>query len=181
MKKAILTILCGILIIGIPAKAVEPEPVLIVEDITPYSEVAQEWLVKHGVNVPEDIRWECEAAGNCYSVCPELLMAIGWKESRYVRDAKAGNCIGIMQINKKVHADRLSWYGIDSYDIHAQVWAAASLVRDLGEQYGTDGESADAATILAAYRGEDNPGSYMSSYTKEVLKVSEMLERAGGK
>lgn len=143
---------------------------------------AQMWLRQNKISVPDSILWECEAAGAAFNVCPELLEALAWKESRYQETAKNGNCIGIMQMNKAVHADRLSWYGNDPYDVHAQIWAAASLLKDLSEDMSVEGEPADAGAIIAAYHGENNPQKEkLSTYTDVVLTVAEKLERAHGK
>lgn len=166
--------------------AVEPEPVLMVEDIQPIeidrTAEASAWLAERGVNVPESIAFECEAAGMHYDLCPELLEAIAWKESRFTPTAKNGSFVGMMQMHKSIHKDRIETFGTDPFDPHASIWAAASLLHDLSEEYATEGEPADAAVILAAYHGEDNPvGRDPSSYTRTVLEVSEALERIHGK
>ena len=163
-------------------EAVEPDPVLIIEEIEPIdqSAQAQAWLSSHGVNVPDEIIAECEGAGAFYDICPELLEAIAWKESRFTPTAQNGSFVGLMQMHKGIHKDRIERFGIDAYDPHASIWAAASLLHDIGEEYTVEGESPEASVLLAAYHGEDNVYSY-STYTKKILEVSEALERAHGK
>jgi len=177
--------------LSMQAKAAETRTVMpikeeIVFSVPDYAQItrAEATLAELGVNVPDNIRYECEAAGSAFQVCPELLEAIAWKESRFNVNATASNGknIGIMQIHKGVHADRLAVYGMDNYDIHAQVWAAAGLIRDLADKYSVEGEPADAGTIIAAYHGENNPmKETTSAYTDAVLEVSAALERAHGK
>lgn len=141
---------------------------------------SQEYLIKKGVHVPDSVRWECEAAGSAFSVCPELLEAIAWRESRFDPAATNGRNVGLMQMHRTLHADRLAAYGMDEFDVHAQVWAAAGLLSDLASKYAIDGEEADAAVIVAAYHGEGNLTGE-SGYVTEVLEVSSALERVHGK
>lgn len=143
---------------------------------------AQKWLSERGISVPDDIRLECESAGIRYGVCPELLMALAWKESRFTPTVKNGSCVGLMQINITSHSKKLAVYGMDNYSIHAQIYTAAELIADLAQSYAIEGEEADAGTILAAYHGENHPAERLpSAYTEEVLQVSSALERAHGK
>lgn len=170
-----------------PVDAEEPSTMPVVYDITPIMSAdeaaeASAWLVERGVNVPESIEWECEAAGAVKHVSPEMLEAIAWVESRYQPDAQSGSYVGLMQMHRTIHADRLAMYGTDVFDPHASIWAAADLIADLGEEYSIDGEPADAAVILAAYHGEDNLYKETPSrYVRSVLEVAEHLERAHGK
>ena len=141
---------------------------------------ADAFLTEKGVNVPEAVHFECEAAGRAFDVCPEILEALAWKESRFTVDARNGSCIGLMQMNEQVHGDRLALYGQDYYSIHSQVWAAASLLRDIALDNSTEGEPADIAYCLAVYHGEDCPES-VSRYTETILEIAASLERVHGK
>ena len=188
------TVLISIAVLGIttaitmmPVDAEEPSTMPVVYDIEPIMQAdeaaeASAWLAEHGVNVPESIAFECEAAGAVKHVSPEMLEAIAWVESRYKADAQSGSYVGLMQMHRTIHADRLAAYGTDVFDPHASIWAAADLIADLGEEYAVDGEPADAAVILAAYHGEDNLYKETPSrYVRSVLEVAERLERAHGK
>jgi hypothetical protein len=86
----------------------------------------------------------------------------------------------MMQMHKGIHKDRIAQFGTDAFDAHASIWAAASLLHDLSEQYATQGEPVDVAVVVALYHGEDDPYS-LSRYTRSILEVSEQLERAHGK
>jgi len=194
MNRGIITLVWGIamsvMLVAFGVKAVE---VPVIEEtptekkevfIDDYSLIkeAQAYLNEKGVNVPDDIRSECEAAGRMFDVSPELLEALAWKESRFVRTAENGVCKGIMQINTNCHAERLSVYGMDILSIHSQIYTAASLLSELAVDLGREGEPADAGAIIAAYHGENNPYKETpSNYTETVLRVSAALERAHGK
>ena len=172
----------GMLAIDATAEEITETPALVVEDIVPPDQTAeaQAWLAAKGIVVPEDIRWECEAAGLHYDLCPELLEAIAWKESRFTPTAKNGSFVGLMQMHKGIHADRIAQFGVDPFDAHASIWAAASLLHDLSEKYAAEGEPVDVAVVIALYHGEDDAYT-LSGYTRSILEVSEHLERAHGK
>jgi hypothetical protein len=168
-----------------PVDAEEPSTMPMIYDITPIMSAdeaaeASAWLMEHGVNVPEDVRAECEAAGAFYNLCPELLEAVAWKESRFTPTAKNGSFVGMMQMHKGIHKDRIEQFGLNAFDTHASIWAAASLLHDLSEQYASEGEPVDVAVVIALYHGEDDAYT-LSGYTKSILQVSEYLERAHGK
>ena len=48
-----------------------------------------------------------EEIGGAYGICPELLQAIAWHESRYEENASNGGCEGLMQVSEKWHRDRM--------------------------------------------------------------------------
>ena len=53
------------------------------------------------IDAPDDVKEICEKYGAEYDICPELLEAICWNESRYTVKITAGTCKGIMQIYGK--------------------------------------------------------------------------------
>lgn len=183
LSLGVLSTACLISLVPVQATSDPISSGLVIEDIIPVSEKepAESWLMERGVIVPDEIRFECEAAGACFSVCPELLEALCWQESRFISTAKSGNCIGLMQINHKTHADRLAAYGADTWSVHSQIWTAASLLRDFALEYAIDGEPAEASVILAAYHGESDVYKEPSYYTRTILEISAQLERSHGK
>lgn len=52
-----------------------------------------------------------EEIGGAYGICPELLQAIAWHESRYEENASNGGCEGLMQVSEKWHRDRIEGAG----------------------------------------------------------------------
>ena len=133
------------------------------------------------IDAPDDVKEICEKYGAEYDICPELLEAICWNESRYLANVSAGTCKGIMQINEPVHKDRLKNLGVtDIYDMDGNIHAGADYLFELFETYN------DPAVVLAYYHGEQNvltrtKKGQLSGYVKRVLEKSEMLEKLHGK
>lgn len=130
------------------------------------------------VSVPADIQSYCEEAGAQYNICPELLEAIAWKESRFTPTARNRSCVGLMQIKAGCHKDRMAKLGVtDLTDARSSIFVAADYLSELTATY----ESPEV--VLALYNGDSNaltPG-YVSNYASSILQVSQDLERAHGK
>ena len=56
--------------------------------------------------IPSDIYEEAQIVGGEFCICPELLLAIAERESQFKEDATNGPCLGLMQVNAKVHEQR---------------------------------------------------------------------------
>lgn len=131
--------------------------------------------------VPLDVRIACDFWGQYYNICPELLEAIAFHESRYNAGAENGSCKGLMQINIKAHEDRLKRLEVESvYDLECNVMVAADYLAELFATY------EDVAVVLAIYHGEANAqekaeAGYISGYVTNILQTSADLERAHGK
>lgn len=130
---------------------------------------------------PEQVQEICIKYGVEYNICPELLEAICYEESRYTVDVVNGSCRGIMQINEPYHRERMKKLGIeDLYDLDSNIHVGADYIAELfqGNQ--------DTAAVLMMYHGEKdainkaNEGR-LSTYCKRILKKSEKLERLHGK
>lgn len=133
--------------------------------------------------VPEKVQTACEKYGEQYGICPELLEAICYTESRYrntVVDSTL-TCIGLMQINATVHRKRMQRLGIyDLFDIDNNVHIGADILAELFEY------NEDAALVLMLYHGEKDAfykakSGKISKYARDILEVSEELERVHGK
>lgn len=131
---------------------------------------------------PVDVLFACDWYGKEYNICPELLQAICFQESRYTADIvdSTGTCCGLMQINVSSHKERMKRLGVtDIYDIYGNVHVGADYLAELFDEY------EDVAVVLTIYHGEKNvsramKGNY-SSYVKDILEKSEYLERLHGK
>lgn len=135
------------------------------------------------IEVPAKVQEACDKYGEEYDICPELLEAICWKESRFdnkIVDSTL-KCIGLMQINAPVHRKRMQRLGIyDLYDVDNNVHVGADILSELFEEY------EDIGLVLMMYHGERNAykkakRGKISKYAKEILELSEELERAHGK
>ena len=131
--------------------------------------------------VPLEVRIACDVWGEKYNICPEFLEAIAFHESRFVKDAENGTCIGIMQVNTAAHGDRIEKLGVtDICDINENVMVAADYLAELFA------ENEDPAVVLGLYHGEKSAkrraeNGNLSSYVRAILKKSEEFERAHGK
>ena len=53
--------------------------------------------------VPEEVIIMSEELGYEYGICPEILQAIAWRESRFKATADNMGCVGMMQIAPQWH------------------------------------------------------------------------------
>ena len=131
--------------------------------------------------VPDDIREYAEEIGAEYGICPELLESIAYWESRFDPNAvsKNGKYIGLMQVNPKIHADRMKKLGVDDLtDPKGCMRVAADYLLELFEEH------EDAGTVLMAYSGT-NKGRInqyeetgdMTKYAEKILTLSAVYER----
>lgn len=129
------------------------------------------------IDVPQEVVEISEELGEQYDICPELIQAICWRESRFTADATGGDCVGIMQINPKFFRDRMDRLSVtDLYDVEQNMTVATDYLADLFEEH------EDAAAVLMIYHGEDDVEEKLrkgkiSSYAWEILEVSERLEK----
>lgn len=135
------------------------------------------------ITVPQKVQDACEKYGEQYGICPELLEAICWKESRFDNKAVDSTlkCIGLMQVNAPTHRKRMQRLGIyDLFDVDNNVHVGADILSELFEY------NEDVGLVLMLYHGERNAyykakRGKISKYAKEILEISEELERAHGK
>lgn len=134
--------------------------------------------------IPEEIHEYCEIVGKSYHICPELLESIAYYESRFIPDVKNENCWGLMQINVKVHEDRIERLGFEKEELldpYKNLIVAADLLEELFEEYEDD------AIVLMLYAGQEKAipryekYGYTTKYVRNVLTRSERYERQNGK
>ena len=129
-------------------------------------------------DVPTEIQEAAEQYGQEYDICPELIMAICYKESRYTADITdpTGTCKGVMQIKESCHKDRMKRLGVtDLYDVEQNIHVGADYLAELFEEY------EDVAIVLGTYHGESTAQTKISIYTRTILLFSASLEREHGK
>ena len=133
--------------------------------------------------IPTEIYQNAEIIGHEFNICPELLLAIAERESRFTADATNGPCKGLMQLNTSCHKARfeeMGWSTSDWDNAYISMYVAADYLSDLFEQY------EDVGIVLGVYHGESNAvgrgkSGNLSSYTKKILERSEEMERLAGK
>lgn len=123
--------------------------------------------------------------GENKKICPELFEAIAFHESRFIKDVKSGNCYGLMQVNVKVHAERIKKLGYtpeDMLEAYPNIEVAADLLSELYEKYGDDN-----AIVLMYYAGSPKAAKryektgITTKYVDEILSLSAQYERDHGK
>ena len=133
------------------------------------------------VIVPEDVKEISEELGQAYNICPELIQAICWRESRFQTDAENGGCIGIMQVSPRWHKDRMDKLGVtDLMDPKQNMEVAVDYLADLVE------DEEDMEEALMRYHGESRiqerlDAGKMSAYVESILALSAELEIKNGK
>ena len=133
--------------------------------------------------IPENIYQDAEIIGHEFNICPELLLAIAERESRFQADAKNGSCKGLMQLNTTCHRARfeeMGWSSQEWPDAYKNMYVAADYLADLFEKY------EDVGIVLGVYHGESDAvrrgqSGRLSSYVNKILERSEELERLAGK
>lgn len=136
--------------------------------------------------IPSEIKDYCEDIGSDYGICPELLEAIAWHESRFIPDVTNKNCYGLMQINVKIHADRIEKLGYTKEDMltaYPNIEVAADYLLELYETYGDDNP-----IILSLYSGAGwkavekyKEYGFLTEYVDDILTRSANYERLHGK
>lgn len=123
-----------------------------------------------------------EEVGDTYQICPELLQAIAWKESRYCPEVESKGCTGLMQVAGRWHQERMKELGADNLkDAHQNMLVAADYLQELVETYG------DPVMVLMVYNGDSRAEDYWegrcgpSGYAEEILELSAQLEAQHGK
>lgn len=130
----------------------------------------------------DEVRELSEQIGAGYSLCPEVLQAIAWHESRYDETAEADGCIGLMQVAERWHKDRMTRLQVtDLYDPEGNMLVAADYLAELFSQY------EDIGMVLMVYSGDSRADSYavtgegLSEYAQEIMEQAGELERQHGK
>lgn len=114
-------------------------------------------------------------------ILPELVEAMIEKESSWDPAAVNGNCVGLMQVNKKIHKELIG--DRDMTDPYDNIYVGVTILEELLHKYG---EVAPALMFYnAGYSDNYGVGAYedekLSNYADEILKRAEELERMHGK
>lgn len=141
-----------------------------------------ESLAKEQIVIPSKIETSCEKWGEEYGVCPELLEAICWHETRCKAEAENEGCIGITQINPKYFEASMKQLGInDLYDYDQNIRLCAYTLIEYSKQ------EEDLYYALMCWNSGSTKGKKLfeqGKFTKYAIQVSEEsyeLERMHGK
>ena len=142
-------------------------------------EKAMKYLSENAVEIPEEVEYWCEYYGEKYDICPEVLEAVCWKESRCTQDAQSADksCKGLMQIKVGSHKARMQKCDVQNiFGVRENIKVGADYLAELQE-------TEDITVALAKYNGQSEAqiakcreGNY-TGYVKSILEVSAALER----
>lgn len=142
--------------------------------------------ISYDDGIPDEYREYFDEIGAEFGLCPELLESISYHESRFIPDVKNKNCYGLMQVNVKVHAERMKKYGYTEADMltaYPNIKVAADLLAEHFENYGDDDP-----IILLLYSGAGwdavdryKENGFITDYVDDVLTKSAEYERLHGK
>ena len=110
-------------------------------------------------------------------ICPELVQAIIETESNWDPDARNGDCVGLMQISKYWHQDRMERLGVeDLTDPYDNILVGVDYLAELFRRY------EDPAMVLMLYNGDSRAWKFwetgeMSKYAARILDRAAELER----
>lgn len=136
--------------------------------------------------IPKEIKEYCEEIGEEFGICPELLEAIAWHESRFIPNVTNKNCYGLMQVNVKIHAERIEKYDYTAEDMltaYPNIKVAADYLAELYETYGDDNPIVLNLYSGAGWKAVEKYKEYgfLTAYVDEILTRSASYERLHGK
>ena len=167
IKKVLLFIICGgILLSGILGQSLKA-------------------AAAESDGIPEEIKEICERVGAEFDICPELLEAICYHESRFDPKVKNKNHYGLMQINVKIHKDRIEKYeytAADMFEAEPNIRVGADLLAELFNLFGDD-DYLVLSFYAGGWKAVENYKEYgfLLDYVTEILERSAYYERLHGK
>lgn len=129
--------------------------------------------------ITDEVKFWTEKYGEQYGICPEIIQAMCWTESRCNPTAQSPDkaCKGLMQIKPSCHQERMERLGVRNI---FGVWENLKTGTDYLAELASEEE--DIAVALARYNGQSTEkiektrnGEY-SGYVKKVLDLAEELE-----
>jgi hypothetical protein len=142
-------------------------------------EKAKAYLEENQVEIPEEVEYWCEYYGEQYDICPEVLEAVCWRESRCTQEAQSPDksCKGLMQIHVGSHRARMERCDVQNiFGIRENIKVGADLLNELQAD-------TDITEALCLYNGDTEGAKRYretgkaSRYAEKVLEVSAALER----
>ena len=141
--------------------------------------------IQYDDGIPKEIKELCDEIGKDFNICPELLEAMAYNESRFIPTVTNKKCYGLLQINVKIHADRIEkydWTAEDMFDPEKNITIAADYLAELYDTYGDDNP-----IVLSIYSGNwkavENykESGQLTPYVNSVLTRSANYEKLHGK
>lgn len=137
---------------------------------------------KEIIRIPQEVVKSCEKWGDEYGICPELLEAMCWHETRCRSNLENGGCLGMTQINPKFHKETMELLGVtDLTDYDQNIHVCAYTIAEYAKQ------EEDLYCVLMMWNCGSNRGRELfykdvfTTYAKEVSEESRKLEEMHGK
>ena len=137
---------------------------------------------KEVIQIPDNVKASCEKWGEEYGICPEILEAVCWHETRCKAELENEGCVGITQINPKYHKASMELLGIDDlYDYDQNIHLCAYTLHEYSQQ------EEDLYYALMCWNSGSTRGKKLfeqGRFTKYAIQVAEesyTLEQMNGK
>lgn len=163
-----------------PAEEIKAEYKAIKEPRIIFAKEETDFMRVYDDGIPQEVQESAEKWGEVYNICPEFIEALAYQESRFIPDIVSadGSCIGLCQINRSCHRERMKRLGVtDLTDVDQNIEVAADYLWEIFQEH--DGEP---ETVLMIYNGDGSwEKGHVSAYAKSIVKRSEDYERIHGK
>ena len=133
------------------------------------------------VEIPEEIQFWCEKYGKEYDICPEVIEAMCWVESRCQTTAQSPDksCKGLLQVKPGCHQARMERLGVRNiFGTWENLKVGTDYLAELAE------DEPDIGIALMKYNGSSQEkiekarnGGKLSSYATNILNIAAELER----
>lgn len=121
--------------------------------------------------IGDDLIDMCEELGMEHNVSPELLEAVIESESAGVPTVQNGNCIGLMQVSSRWHAERMKKLGVTNLkDPRSNILTGVDYLLELFEEY------EDPHEVLRIYGGWKEGDPKGEAYIEKILNRAYELE-----
>lgn len=121
--------------------------------------------------IGDDLIELCEELGMEHHVSPELLEAVIESESAGVPTVQNGNCIGLMQVSSRWHAERMKKLGVTNLkDPESNILTGVDYLLELFEEY------EDPHEVLRIYGGWKVGDPKGEAYIEKILTRARQLE-----
>ncbi len=127
--------------------------------------------------IPQEIQDLCIQYGEEYEICPQLIMAMCWQESRCKPNADNGTCEGLTQINPKYFKNNMELLGItDLFDAEQNIKLCAYTLSTYREKY------TDVYSVLMCWNSGTGKAKELikegkvTPYAMRVSEISDYLQ-----
>lgn len=131
------------------------------------------------VVITEEVQFWSQKYGREYGICPEVIQAIVWTESRCIPSAQSADksCKGLMQIKPSCHQERMEKLGVRNiFGVWENLKVGTDYLAEIAET------EPDIGVALMIYNGsspekvEAGRQGKLSAYARQILEIAAELE-----